>query len=294
MAVVDVTQMWSRDGASVAGNKDDLPYRDFKRTTGFQVLIDDPNNVDINSIENAVGIPQIQDLYPFSDFVRCTNKVVIRHSPIFYQVDCEYTGDNSFTVNRPIITKSSITSSEPIDEDWNGRAIVNVNGEPVSGISRDVSDTQITITRNFISVNDDLVLDYLEATNSDNWRDSTGTKINYSPGRCRLTSYNAVEVFKNESTSAGYWKVTATIQCRRGYRVPAAEAWYARYRNEGLLVKGTGLFAGQLGRAYKAGEPTTTPVLLNSAGEEETDPDAAVYLTAQVYGSLPYASLGLL
>jgi hypothetical protein len=294
MGVVNVTQMWSRDGASVAGNKEDQQYREFKRTTGFQVLIDNPETVDINEIENAVGIPQIQDLYPFSDFVRCTNKVVIRHSPIFYQVDCEYTGDNTLTLNRPIITKGSVTSSEPVDVDWFGRAIVNVNGEPVAGISRDVSDTQITITRNFLSVNDDLVLDYLEATNSDNWRDSTGLKVNYSPGRCRLISYNAVEVFKNESATVGYWKVTATIQCRRGYRVTPDKAWRARYRNEGLMVKGEGVFTGKLGRAYKAGEPTTTPVLLNAAGKEETNADNAIYLTAQVYGSLPYNALGLL
>lgn len=37
---------------------------------------------------------------------------------------------------------------------------------------------------------------------------------------------------------------------------------------------------------------SNTPILLNQDGEEETDPDNAIWLYAQVYGSLPYSALG--
>jgi hypothetical protein len=296
MAVVDVTQMWSRDGASVIGKKDDLQYRAATRTTAYQTLVDDPATT-LDAVEAAVPVI-IGDLYPGSSVIRAVRKVTARVSPIFYQTDVEYEGDNTLTLNRPIIRKSSVTSSEPIDRDWNGRAIVNVNNEAVEGLSRDVSDTLITITRNFLSVNDDLVLDYLEASNSDTW-------YGYSPGRARLINYQAEQIFKNENDTTGYWKVTAAIQCRRGYGTTTPDkAWYRRYRNEGLyekiVVTGVNEYGAPTTRNFivravdNAGAPVTKPVLLKANGTRETDPDNAHFLFAQVYGSLPYNSLGLL
>lgn len=284
MAVVDVTQMWSRDGGSVTGNKDDRTFRGYTRTTAYQVLVDDPDT-NLNLVENADGIPEIGDLYPESDIVRAIRKNPVRRGPIFWQVDVEYEGDNSLELNRPIIKKSSVTSSEPIDVDWAGRAIVNVNFEPVEGLARDISDTVITITRNYLTINDDLVLDYLESTNSDTW-------YGYTAGRVRLTSYSADQVFKNENATDGYWRVTATLQARRGYGTTTPDkAWYKRYRNEGLYIKD----GSRIVRAVDDNKsPVTKPVLLKSDGTRETDPDAAVFLYAQVYGQLPYNSLGLL
>jgi hypothetical protein len=160
-----------------------------------------------------------------------------------------------------------------------------VNNEPIEGISRDLSDTLITITRNFLSVNDDLVLDYLESTNSDTW-------YGYSAGRARLINYQADQVFANENDTDGYWKVTASIQARRGYGDTTPDkAWYKRVRNEGLYIKS----GSRIERAVDANKaPKTKPVLLKNDGTEETDPDSAHFIFFQVYGSLPYNSLGLL
>lgn len=283
MSVVDVTKMWSRDGGSQAGLKNDRFYRQYTRTTAYQVLVDDPDT-DINAVENASGIPNVGDLYPGSNIVRVLRKTPTRISPILWQVDVEYEGDNSLYLNRPIIRKGSVTSSEPIDQDWNGRAICNVNGEPVEGLSRDVTDTAITITRDFLWINDDLILDYHEATNSDVW-------YGYSPGRVRLVNHQAEEIFANEQTTVGYWKVTATFIARRGYRVTPDKAWYKRYRNEGFYVKsGT-----RIVRAVDDNKsPVTRPILLKADGTRETNPDNAFFLHSQVYGSLPYNALGFL
>lgn len=283
MSVVNVTKMWSRDGGSVTGKEDDAQYRGYTRTTAYQVLTDDPET-DLNDVENAAGIPEIGDPYPGSNLVFALRKIPKKIGPVFWTVDVEYVGDNELELNRPIIKKGSVTSSEPIDVDWNGRAIVNVNGEPVEGISRDVSDTVITITRNFLEVNDDLVLSYLESTNSDTW-------YGYAPGRARLTSYQAEEVYRSTSTVRDYWRVTATIQCRYGYLTTPDKAWYKRVRNEGLYEK-IGSF---LWRAVDdLREPVTKPVLLKSDGTRETDPNNAHFIYHQVYGSLPYNALGLL
>jgi hypothetical protein len=287
MAVVDVTQMWSRDGGSASGERTDRYYRTYTRTTAYQVLVDDPAT-NLNEIENAAGIPSIGDLYPGSNIVRVLRKTPVRHSPIFWQVDVEYEGDNSFTTNRPIIRKGSVTSSEPVDQDWFGRAICNANFEPVEGLSRDVTDTAITITRNFASINDDLVLDYHEATNSDVW-------YGYSPGRVRLVNHQAEQIFANEQTSVGYWKVTATFIARRGYRVTPDKAWYKRYRNEGLYVRvGTPPNTRIIRAVDDNKSPVTRPILLKEDGTRETNPDNAYFLHAQVYGSMPYNALGFL
>jgi hypothetical protein len=284
MAVVDVTQMWSRDGGSISTNPKDFTFFAVQRTRGFQVLVDDPDTSQID-VENADGLPVLGELYPGSTYARCVSLTPTRLGPIFWLVEASYQGDNEFELNRPIIKKGSVTSSEPIDRDWNGKAIVNVNNEPVDGISRDVSDTVITVTRNFETVNDDLVLDYLEATNSDTW-------YGYTAGRAKLTSYQADQLFRNERDVTGYWKVTATIQCRRGYGdTSPAQAWYKRVRNEGLYIKD----GDRLVRAPDGNKaPTTKPVLLKEDGTLEEDPDNAHFLFFQVYGSLPYNALGLL
>lgn len=284
MAVVDVTQMWSRDGGTISTNPKDFTFVGIQRTRGFQVLVDDPDTTQIE-VENATGLPKLRDLYPGSTYARCVSLKPTRLGPIFWLVEASYEGDNEFELNRPIIKKGSVTSSEPIDRDWNGNAIVNVNNEPVDGLSRDVSDTVITITRNFATISDDTVLDYLEATNSDTW-------YGYTPGRAKLTSYQADQMFRNERDTTGYWKVTATIQCRRGYGdTTPAQAWYKRVRNEGLYIKdGT-----RLVRAPDSNKaPTTKPVLLKPDGTLEDDPENAHFLFFQVYGSLPYNALGLL
>jgi len=69
------------------------------------------------------------------------------------------------------------------------------------------------------------------------------------------------------------------------------KAWYKRWRHEGLYV----LAGGVIRRATDTlGQEVTKPVLLKVDGTQETDPDAAYFFHTQVYGSLPYASLGLI
>lgn len=110
-----------------------------------------------------------------------------------------------------------------------------------------------------------------------------------------MTSYQADQMFRNELDTTGYWRVTATMQCRRGYGDTTPDkAWYKRYRNEGMLEKVSTRGELKLMPAEEAGVPVTKPVLLKANGTRETNPDNAYFLFAQVYGSLPYNALGLL
>lgn len=290
MAVVDVTQMWSRDGGTISTDREDLTFRGIVRTTAFQVLTDDPNTNQID-VENAADLPGLGTLYPGSTLARAVKITPQRMGPVFWQVAVEYAGDNEFELNRPIIKKSSVTTSEPIDVDWFGRAIVNTNHEIVEGLSRDISDTLITITRNFTSVNDDLALAYLESTNSDFFGDGINVGP-YAPGRVRLLNYQAEQKFKNSVANTGYWEVTAQFQARYGYLTTPDKAWHKRYRNEGLLVKDDDGFL--IKPVDENGNAKTKPVLLKQDGRIEENPNNAVFLFSQVYGQRPFNALGML
>jgi len=289
MAVVNVSQMWSRDGGSVTAMQDDNQFREYMRTTAYQVLSDDPEE-NLNAIENAAGVPEIGDAYPTSNIAFCVSKTTSKIGPVFWQVQVEYKGDDSFLRNRPIIKRRGIITSEPIDVDFDGRAIVNVNNEPVEGLSRDIADLQVTVTRNFASIDDEIATNYLMASNSDTW-------YGKAPGRVRMVDYTVDEVFRNStSTVPDYYVVTATMMVRRPYLTTSAQAWYIRYRNEGMLEKpDTGIFAGKIVPAVaESGEYATRPILLKENGAREDNPANAHFIYAKVYDSLPYNALGLL
>jgi hypothetical protein len=70
-----------------------------------------------------------------------------------------------------------------------------------------------------------------------------------------------------------------------------AQAWWKRWRHEGIYVNVGGVI--QRARDYM-GQEVTKPVLLKTDGTQELDPNSAVWVYTQLYGSLPYSGLGLI
>jgi len=281
MSVVDVTKMWSRDSASTSSPRAEPVGFDFNFTTAYQVLVNDPDDTQV-TVLLANDLPKIGDQFPEPGVdAYCVGHSVSRIGPVFWQVEVQYLG---FPIDASVDVQWGDTSTtEEIDEDWNGRAIVNANGEPVAGLTMDIADQTCTISRQFFYINTFAIYEYRHATNSDSF-------LGWPPGTCRLTGYSAKNRFKYGAPQE-LWQVSATFQFRYPYRVTADKAWYKRYRNEGLYE----LKDGVIVRATDGiGTEESKPVLLKSNGEREYDPDAAVWLTAQVYGSLPFNSLGLL
>ena len=176
------------------------------------------------------------------------------------------------------------TSTEPIDRDINGYAIVTANGEPVDGLSMDISDQVVVIRRKFASINTASIGAYRRATNSD-------TFLGWAPGTARLIGFSAKNKFAYGGLAEA-WDVTARIQFREAYaNTTPAQAWYKRWRHEGLYVNDGGVVR----RAIDAQmQPASKPVLLKIDGTQETNPEAAYFFHTQVYGSLPYSTLGLI
>lgn len=280
MAVIDVTKMWSKSGGSFTSEMYDPFDQKWSMTDGYQVLTDPDTDVVLVSV--AVGIPQFGDQHPsgLDAYVHSINTTCV--SPIFWLVVVNYTGE---TIEASVeVEWTDVTTTEPIDRDITGRAIVTANNEQVEGLSMDVADQVVVITRKFATINTVAFAAYRRATNSD-------TYLGWPPGTARLVAFSAKNRFKFGGPREA-WTVTARIQFREPFaNTTPAQAWYKRWRHEGLLE----LKYGIIGRAQDGfGQEETKPVLLKQDGTRELDPDAAYFFHTQVYGSLPYSALGLI
>lgn len=284
MSITEVTRMWSKAGGSISSEQANAFDVQFSFTDGYDVLLNAPETDHVSVVDQAValGLPTIgtQHESGVNAFVTKLDPQCI--SPILWRVSVGYEGlsnDNAVVD----VEWSDVTTSEPIDRDWNGRAIVTANNEQVDGLSVDIADQVVVIRRKFFSINTYSIRQYRRATNSD-------TFLGWPPGTARLIGFSAKNQFKYGAPQE-LWDVTARIQFREPFaNTTAAQAWYLRWRHEGLLVLNDGA-KRRAGDDFQ--QDVTKPVLLKLNGEEETNADNAVFIHTQVYGSLPYSSLGL-
>lgn len=280
MSIIAVTQMWSRRGGSGTSLKYDNFPTVWSHTASYQVVADIGENEE--TVGGAAGIPDYGDQHPTGVDSYVSSKQAQQVSPILWIVTVGYDG-KAFDANVDI-SWSDASSTEPIDRDFYGRAILTANGEPVDGLSMEIADPVVTIKRGFFSIDTFSVGAYRHATNSD-------TFLGWPPGTARLVGYTANNQFKF-GAPLEQWEVTARIQFRYPLAGATAEqAWYKRWRHEGLYVRHGSVVRRALDNL---GQETTKPVLLKADGTQETDPDSALFIYTQVYGSLPYSGLGLI
>tara|TARA_R110000822_G_scaffold17178_3_gene57945 strand:+ start:631 stop:1479 length:849 start_codon:yes stop_codon:yes gene_type:complete len=282
MSVVNVTKMWSKNGGSLSSRLLSSIDQVWSNTEGYQVLTTAGTQED--AVVAASGIPRIGDQHSTGINSYCEKVDPQQISPIFWTVTVSYRGivnDSSVEVEW-----SDSTSTEPIDRDINGYAIVTANGEPVDGLSMDISDQVVVIRRKFASINTASIGAYRRSTNSD-------TYLGWAPGTARLIGFSAKNKFAYGGLAEA-WDVTARIQFREAYaNTTPAQAWYKRWRHEGLWLKNPN--GGLPIRAIDGqSQPVSKPVLLKLDGTQETNPNAAYFFHTQVYGSLPYSALGLI
>lgn len=280
MSVIDVSKMWSKNGGSLSSQLLSAIDQVWSNTEGYQVLCD----IGTTEAEIVVhsDIPQIGDQHG-SGIESYVEKVDPQQvSPILWVVTVAYRGIP--TDDAVDVEWTDTSTTEPVDRDINGRAIVTVNLEPVDGLSMDVADQVVVIRRKFSTIDTAAIAAYRRATNSD-------TFLGWPAGTGRLVGFSATNRFAYGGIQES-WDVTARIQFREPYaNTTSAQAWYKRWRHEGLLVN----VGGNIVRAVDSNkQEVTKPVLLKSDGTQETDPDAAVFFHTQVYGSLPYSTLGLI
>lgn len=289
MSVDSVTQMWSRRGGSFTSAKFDTFANDWTLQEGYQVT--HTVDTDEKSIVEAAGIPAYGDEHATVTASYVEKKDIERVSPIMSIVIVGYKG-MSFDAGDVEIEWTDVSTSEPIDRDIDGAAIVTANNEQIEGLTVEIADQVCVIRRRFISLNTNSIGAYRHATNSD-------TFLGWPPGTARLVGFQAKSKFKYNAPLE-LWDVTARIQFRYPYMGATNEkAWYKRWRHEGIYVRvGRTEDPPNPGVVQRARDPmgveVSRPVLLNEYGEQITDPTLAIFNYTQVYNSLPYAGLGLL
>lgn len=285
MTVLSVTEMWSRRGGSVNSEQFSPNDQRYALSRGFHVTceVDDTEAV----ILADARIPRHGDEHPTRTGAYVTSVQPTPVSQILWSVIVGYEGQTpeiEQIENTVSVEWTDVTTTEPIDRDWDGDAIMTANGEPVEGLTVDIPDQVCVIKRRFATINTYSIAAYRLATNSDEF-------LGWPPGTARLVGFAASNAFK-QGALLERWDVTTRIQFRQPFaNTTPAQAWYKRWRHEGLYVK----IDGVVQRARDAqGQEVARPVLLNVDGELETDPASALYNHTQVYGSLPYSQLGLL
>ena len=296
MAAISVTQMWSKEGGSGESEKYDSFATRFSHTEGYQVeaeIGDSPEDV-----LAATGIPAYGERHRSGADSFVISKDAQPLGPIFWIVTVNFTGSR-FDGNVDV-EWTDTTTSEPIDRDFNGRAIVTAVGEQVEGLTYELSDSICVIRRKFFLFNAYTASLYRHATNSD-------TFLGWPPGTGRLVGFSAKNQFKF-GMPLEQWDVTARIQFRRPYMgATDAQAWYKRWRHEGLYTRDLvpnpdagdpgepALIPGNTWSRARdnMGQEVTKPVLLKVDGTQEYNPDNAVFIYTRLYDSLPYSALGL-
>jgi hypothetical protein len=291
MAALNVTPMWSKEGGSGESEKYDSFATKFSHTEGYMVEAqpgDSAEDVLATSGLSVMDIPDYGARHRSGADSFVDSKEAQPLGPIFWVVTVNYKGSR-FDSNVDIEWTDS-TSSEPVDRDYNGRAIVTQVGEQVEGLTYELADPVVVIRRKFLLFNAYTIAQYRHATNSD-------TFLGWPPGTAKLIGISAKNQFK-WNMPLEQWDVTARIQFRIPYMgATAAQAWYKRWRHEGLYknVSPTPDTEVIWQRAVdNLGQEVTKPVLLKANGTQEYDPAAALFVYTQLYGSLPYSALGLI
>lgn len=306
MSVQDITEMWSRHGATITSAKATPSDSVIAYTAAYQVAVSDPANDDAAVVRASELTPKIGDYYGGDTRYRAKSITISRLSPIFYQIEVGYEGLEDPELARPSLSWSSVGGEEEIDRDIYNRPLMMATGEPVSGITRQIVDQQLTITRRFELFDPSFWSEYI------NWSVNADTFAGFPPGTGRITGITANNAFSSDNADdPGFWNVTATFLFRRGYLVDDAFAWYARFRHEGYyqFVSTSVPLPAPVDSDdplptinYKSlvpildgtGQRKSSPTLLKLDGTVETDPNNAVWLLRPLYIPKSYNALGLL
>ena len=283
MAVTDANKMWSNHDFDVT--QENAFNKTARINQAWQIVVD-AGTTELE-ISNSGLLPATGSIFSTElPHMFLKNRSFDQVSPVFWIGMMSYEGEIGLNgapwLNPPEISWTDTSSQEPVDMDWNGDPIVTVNGEAIRGVTVEVADLVLNVSRNYQSFSPAATFQYRHSVNSD-------TFASFSPGTGRLTRFSANQLW--DANSGGYWKVNASVQFRYPFQTSFEKAWYARVRHEGLYEKR----AGRIVRAVdKNEEPSAKPVLLKADGTRQEDPENAHYLEFQLYNKLPYNALGLL
>lgn len=283
----------------------------------YTIVTDSPAFDNAETVKIFAPIPRLGDVHPNNAAKVCNSVDVEQTGPCSYEAVIGYSvplgpGGNNLrpTDQPPDIKWSSITTTEPVDVNADGKPICTVMAEGFDPkVQRPFSDRVLTVTCNVVGFDQSQAFDYEWTVNSD-------TFYGFPPGTALITKIEADFIIPSKGQT--YWRRSMAIQFRRPYpsfgpnKVPAEKAWYWRQIAEGyyiidqnLGVGNGGLPQGQfigsnsLGLICRAvdysAEPTIKPVYHSiKTGYQISDPAKVEYYLFKIYDSKPFSVINVL
>lgn len=204
----------------------------------------------------GLKVPQLGEPHPFSTWIFVTNRPVVvnANSPLSYRVTINYTEIENPLEQPTIIEWLSASTTEPIDTDILGNAIVNSSDEPFDPPpTEEFDDLLVRGVYNVATFNPIGAANYKNAVNTDFF-------LGFAPGLAKVVTYVSREI--KAITGNFYIEVTVEIQFR-------ATGWKRKFLDQGYRTREPD--EGGL-RVYKnikddEGNDITEPVLLNGFGQ---------------------------
>jgi len=297
MATYDVRETTTDN--SVSTKLDDEGYAIRTAQRKFTIVAT-PVGQDSLTVEDAATdsgtptkLPALNEQHPWSTFLfvidRNTSRIsgTLFESVITYESD-EFTPDEDDPLELPAkISWTSVQSDEGIDMDWFGNPLENIGThEPIMGITRRISDLELTVQKNLLLFNPIVIMAYEGTVNSD-------TFLGAPPGVAFLSKIAATNAIKND---VPYWEVTVNVIFRQAFGdTPIPKTWHKRIKHEGFWeVRGTGFDKKTVRAKDDEKQYVTTPVLLDNQGRRLEEGAETFWQYFQVYDQRQFGPLGIL
>lgn len=289
MAIIDVQEIWDRDG----GFDVFKATRDYTRT--WRVRTDSAQDGPTTILQDPdSGLPSMRDTYADPNGIVDMGSIVQRFrvkqdqdDPNTWLVTAIYSSA-AMDVQQRAATEEDPLSRPPIInwtfQKYQKPALTDINGAPIRNSAGawftpvpEIDDSRpvLTIERNEATLNTQNLIDYQDAVDTDNpWGFGTGT------AKIAITAQSQYE------NGMFYWKVVYTIEFRR-------DGWDLHIVDAGFYELDAN--NNPVGIPDRSGQQLAEPVLLNGAGKRRAgnDPNPYYVVDYTVYKQLPYGPLGL-
>ncbi len=231
------------------------------------------------------GDSRLQDVWqshPYDPWMYVNSKSAEQISPDVVKVTVNYTRAQDPLAMDPQFSWTSLSSSENIDSDIDGKPIINSAGETFTDpIQEDYYDLVLTYSDNQLSFDPVAARAYQGTINSD-------TFLNFPVKTVRCTKYTAT---RQRIADTYYWQRDLEFVMRYDPNNALANGWVRRLMDKGYNK----LTTGGVREVIKDtnGDAMSEPTLLNGEGGVLTDTANPVFLNYNTKAAKSFAALNV-
>ncbi len=229
-------------------------------------------------------VPQIGEAHPFDPWVFVSDRAVAvrNNSPLAFQVTVNYAEIENPLEQPTIIEWLDASTTEPIDTDIDGNALVNSSDEPFDPPpTEEFDDLLLRGVYNVAEFNPVGASIFKNAVNTDFFQ-PRGSPVAFAPGQGKVVTYVSREI--RAITGNFYVEVTVEIQFR-------ATGWKRKFVDQGFRIKtGTDDDDKPTYEEIKDddGNPISEPVFLDGSGGKLSEGDPVVRIEYDTKPLLPF------